>query len=202
MSTATETLFTPVTTLELRSVGDRRELDGICVPYGAPTTKVGPVPEVFHPGAFRQLVAALASKVRLTDHNHANPAHRRPVGVALAFEEQPGGLWGRFRFYNTPEGRAAWENVAEETYGGLSIGFRAVEERNVDGMRHIDLATLHHVSLVDEPAYEEARILAVRSAADEFGWLREPPRNVDLDNLEGGVDTLGLMARWRTGQHP
>ena len=176
-----ETTYVPVDSLEARDAGAGvHELDGLCVPYDVPTTKAGPRPEVFRRGAFATAAAGVG-KVRLTDNNHAG-ATRRPVGVALALREdtdQAGrfGLRGRFRFYNTPEGRAAFENVREETYGGLSIGFVAVREEVRDGVRNVLEARLHHVSLVDEPAYDDAQVLAVRSA-DSRAWdlFRNPPR--------------------------
>ncbi len=148
--------------LELRRSGDHA-LEGLCVPYGVTTMKAGHARgERFLAGAFAD-AALQRIKVRLTD-SHADEA-RRPVGVGTEFRDDVSGLFGTFRFYNTPEGRGARENVLEETYGGLSVGFLPVEERvGDDGAREIVKARLFHVSLVDEPAYEDARVLAVRNA--------------------------------------
>lgn len=186
------TLTVDVDTLELRAVdADVHELEGICVPYDRPTLKAGPRPEVFRRGAFATIAEAVG-KVRLTDENHAEG--RRPVGIAEAFEERAGGLWGRFRFYRTAEGRNAYDNVSEGTYGGLSVGFRAVIEDVVDGIRNIREARLHHVSLVDEPAYADARIVAVRSA-DDWANLR---RRVELPlDVRQDTDFTGRIARLR-----
>jgi HK97 family phage prohead protease len=176
--------------LELREASNgAHELEGICVPFDRTTTKAGPRPERFKRGAFADL--ADPSKVRLTDENHARG--RRPVGVGVAFEERSAGLWGRFRFYNTSQGRDAWENVREGTYGGLSVGFHAVADAIEGGVRSILRARLHHVSLVDDPAYDDAQVIAVRSAADEFAWLREPPK-VTLD-VRHDPDFTSLIAR-------
>lgn len=160
-----ETAFvTEFNGLEVRQVDGRHELTGIAVPYGRVTDKTpGRRKERFARGAFAGAMAAVG-KVRLRDENH-QVTGRRPAGVALALEEQDDGLFSRFRFYDTPEGRAAFENAREGTYGGLSVGFVAVREQQVEGVREILEARLHHVSLVDEPAYEEAKILAVRDAA-------------------------------------
>lgn len=149
--------------LEVREADGRRELLGISVPYNRITERTATGRELFRPGAFASACGA-ADKVRLIDENHT--AGRRPAGVAMALEERGGdrpGLYSRWRFYDTPEGRAAWENAKEGTYGGLSVGFYAVREQHVGGVREILEARLHHVSLVDEPAYEDAKILAVRS---------------------------------------
>jgi HK97 family phage prohead protease len=158
----TETLTVDLGRLELRDADDgAHELDGVCVPYGVETRKAGPRPERFAAHAFAGVGAQ--TKIRLVDENHAWKG-RRPVGVAKALNDESHGLVGRFRFYDTPEGRSAFENVRAGTYGGLSIGFVAVREAIVAGVREITEATLHHVSLVDEPAYDDAQIIAVRGA--------------------------------------
>ena len=160
--------------LELRSKGDDHVLEGLCVPYDRVTLKAGyPRGERFAPGAFKGS-AQPGVKVRLIDEDHAaaHGAARRPVGVATELRDDREGLWGTFRFYDTPEGRGAWENVREETYGGLSIGFQAVKDRRDSaGVREVIEARLHHVSLVDDPAYEQAKIVAVRSAHPEIAEL-------------------------------
>lgn len=155
--------------LELRRAGDHG-LDGICVPYNVTTLKAGyPHGERFLPGALAEVVQGRA-KIRLTDSH--DESGRRPVGVGTEFRDEPDGLFGSFRFYNTPEGRGARENVVEETYGGLSIGFLPLQEQiGEDGAREIIRAKLFHVSLVDEPAYESAKIVAVRSAVPDVSQL-------------------------------
>lgn len=185
----TEQTYVRADTLEIREASDGyHELEGVCVPYGVVTTRAGARPERFRPGAFTAALAARSQKIRLLDHNHSDK--HRPVAVATALEERTGGLWGRFRFYNTAEGRAALENVMEETYGGLSVGFVAVRE-SVDaaGVRDVVEARLHHVSLVDDPAYADAAILSVRGAADvsRFEWLRERPQ---IPTIDTGADQL------------
>jgi HK97 family phage prohead protease len=160
---STESTIVP---LELRRGADENTLEGVCVPYAVTTMKAGhPNGERFLPGAFADVDAR--AKIRLTD-SHLEGEHRRPVGVGVEFRDTPGGLLGRFRFYATPEGRGARENVLEETYGGLSVGFVPLQvRRGEDGAREVVKARLFHVSLVDEPAYDDAKVLAVRSAASE-----------------------------------
>jgi HK97 family phage prohead protease len=185
----TETTFVAAERLEIREAADgHHELEGVCVPYGVETRRAGARPERFRPGAFRDALAGAVGKIRLVDHNHSDS--RRPVAVATALEERTGGLWGRFRFYNTPEGRAALENVREETYGGLSIGFVALREAiDAAGVREVIDARLHHVSLVDDPAYADAQILAVRSAVDvaRFEHLRNRPEKLVIDTTGEGM---------------
>lgn len=165
--------------LELRDADGAHELEGLCVPYGVETRKVGPRPERFAPHAFAGITVA-AAKIRLVDENHARLG-RRPVGVARALKDEESGLVGRFRFYDTPEGRSAYENVLAGTYGGLSIGFIATREHFVSGVREITAAKLHHVSLVDEPAYDDAQIIAVRSARP--AWTTVHPNTLDIREI-------------------
>lgn len=57
--------------------------------------------------------------------------------------------------------------TSQSTYGGLSVGITPRRQRVVsDGVREALEAHLFHISLVDEPAYQEAQVLAVRAADD------------------------------------
>lgn len=173
------TAETATVALEVRDVATddgRHTLEALCVPYETPTYAVS-VPghrgEVFARDAFSGLLSAPQTwpKVRLTD-SHTDTSARRPVAKAVDFRDSPEGLIGRFQFFNTPEGRGAWENVTEGTYGGLSVGFIALTEgTRSGGLREVRSARLHHVSLVDEPAYREARILATRAEDEAMAEL-------------------------------
>lgn len=175
---------------EIRADGDH-VLHGLCVPYGQTTMKAGyPRGERFVAGAFAELAAVPASKVRLTDSH--DESGRRPIGVGTEFRDTDEGLFGSFRFYNTPEGRGGRENVLESTYGGLSIGFLPLAERQADdGAREILRARLFHVSLVDEPAYDNARVLAVRAAIPDVAELLAV--TYALDEFPADVDLAGLV---------
>lgn len=173
--------------LELRNEGDSRVLYVRAVPYGQITHKVKK-PERMRPHAFAGAVTN-ADKIRLTDQNHATG--RRPVGVGVRMEDRDDGLYSSFRFYNTPEGRSALENVQEGTYGGVSVGFFTDEEADVDGIREIRAARLVHVSLVDEPAYENATIIDLR-AADRYAQAARKP---DLTLLDEADDDTPMTVR-------
>jgi HK97 family phage prohead protease len=173
--------MTDVTTfaLEIREAkaldDGRHVIEALCVPWNTPTMltphRGG---EVFARGAFGELIANPQAwpKVRLTD-SHLDSALRRPVAKGLEFRDDPRGLAGTFQFFNTPTGREAWENVVENTYGGVSVGFIATDEGKRDGMREVRTARLHHVSLVDEPAYADAQVVAMRAAQHADDDLRE-----------------------------
>lgn len=182
---------------KLRAAADGT-LTGICVPYGEVshfTEHSGG--ERFVRGAFAESIAvqsrSRSTKVRLKSlHSEA-----MPVGVATELREEDDGLYGTFRLYDTPEGRAARERAHDGVYGGLSIEFRPVDEqRGGDGVTEVRKAMLHAVALELEPAYEGAKVLAVRSAVEErtarsWMWDNVPaiehaPVDVDFARFLGG----------------
>lgn len=193
-----ETTYAEPQLFETRSEGDRHFIEGICVPYGRVTNRVGPVPEQFERGAFSDLLAS-GAKVKLTDYNHARG--RVPVGYSEQFEDRPGGLWCRFRLNLTPEGHSAHANALEGVYQGLSVGFIARQHEMREGVRHVTSAKLDHVSLVEDPAYVEAEILAVRGAQQSleqyFRLLTPAPDISGVDRAPQGGFTYAI-ARIRT----
>ncbi|MHA7986769.1 HK97 family phage prohead protease [Rathayibacter sp. CAU 1779] len=155
---APEQLVTALAGLEVRSADGMHYIELRCVPYNTPTMYTKP-PEKIATHAFASVTTADPGKIRLVeDHAISN----RPVGVAQHFQDRADGLYGSFRLYDTPSGRGALENAMENTYGGCSIGFVAQEEHREAGLRVITKARLHHVALVNTPAYTEATILGVR----------------------------------------
>lgn len=166
-----ETAYVPLSAMEVRNADNRHYIEGICVPWETRTDRVPGAPEMVMRGAFDDLIKS-GARVKLTDYDHA--PKRVPVGYSSAVENRDAGLWARFRINDTPEGDSAIRNTAAGVYEGLSIGFVARAERFIDGVRQITAARLHHVSLVTEPAYAEARILEHRGAIDtEIADLRK-----------------------------
>ncbi len=202
-----DTTYAEPQAFEIRAAEDGTHyIEGICVPYGKVTTRVGPVPELFERGAFAELVAS-GAKVKLTDYSH-HP-QRVPVGYSQVFEERAAGLWSRFRINRTPEGESAVANTREGVYAGLSVGFIAREHVMRDGVRHVTSARLDHVSLVEDPAYREAEILAVRGAQpwrEAYSWMLSPlPEFSGVDSAPPEGFTIAI-ARFRsrramTGNH-
>lgn len=194
--------YTAPLELELREAEDAHYLEGICVPYGQVTHRAGPRPEQFVSGAFDAALSTRAT-IKLTDYNHSRS--RVPAGRSVQLEERSAGLWARFRFNRTPEGDSAYMNVREGVYGGLSVGFRCRADEDRGGVRTITSAHLDHVSLVEEPAYAGAEVLAVRAAdADplaEWAWVLTP-RSSTLD-MPGDPSILEAITRLRRlGQQP
>ena len=178
-----------------REDDDTHYVEGYAVPWGQITDRT-PTPECFERGAFSTLIGS-GTKVKLTDYNHSRD--RIPVGYASTYEERAEGLWMRFRLNDTPEWDSALRNTRAEVYQGFSVGFiaRADEVRN--GVRHVKSAWLDHVSLVTEPAYTDAKILAVRNASnvDDLARWRAAatPRTLTIDMGERKSQNL-VMTRF------
>lgn len=196
-----ETTYAEAQAFETRAGEDGTHyIEGICVPYGRVTHRVGPVPEQFERGAFAELLAAQPRvKVKLTDYNHSRT--RIPVGYSEAFEDRTAGLWCRFRINATPEGDSAVKNSLAGVYQGLSVGFIARQHEIRDGVRHVTSARLDHVSLVEDPAYLEAEILAVRGAQpwrEAYSWVLDTLPDISgVDSAPAGGFTLAI-ARYRS----
>jgi len=193
-----ETTYAEPQQFETRSEGDTHYIEGICVPYGRITHRVGPTPEAFERGAFHDLMAS-ERKVKLTDYNHSS--QRVPVGYSEEFQDREGGLWARFRLNRTPEAVSARANALEGVYQGLSVGFIARQHEMRDGVRHVTSARLDHVSLVEDPAYLEAEIMAVRGAQpwrEQFSWVLDSLPDISgVDSPPPGGFTVAI-ARFRS----
>jgi HK97 family phage prohead protease len=188
-----ETTYAEPQQFESRSEAGRHYIEGICVPYDRVTHRVGPTPEVFERGAFTAALAT-GARVKLTDYNHSR--QRVPVGYSEKLEERTQGLWGRFRLNMTPEGESARANALEGVYQGLSVGFVAKTHEMREGVRHVTAAHLDHVSLVEDPAYLEAEILAVRGTqpllAAYLATITTAPDISGIDNPPQGGFTVAI----------
>lgn len=197
-----ESTLIPIDAFEARDADGQHEITCIAVPYGKITHKaaISMKGEMFAPGSMASAVAH-PDKIRLRSHDHSLDKHL-PVGVASELQDRPEGLWARFRLYNTPEGRAAYEHVKEGVYGGVSVGFVAVKERVVDGIREILEGLTHHVSLAEEPAYDEAALLSLRAShtPDLSAWEKYArPPEVDLSMAASMSLTAQLRQMMRAG---
>ena len=147
--------------LELRE--DGRTLSGMTVPYEQTTHGVPhPGGERFAKRAFKRSLDHMATSGRklklFRSHNHDYQ-----VGVGLEVTDAAEGVLGEFRIADTPHGNEALLEVREGVLDSMSVGFRAIREQIVDGVRVIYEAALLEVSLVAFPAYEGARITGLRN---------------------------------------
>lgn len=157
--------------LEVRSVEEaqRRAVMLVCR-YGETSTRT-PRPERFAPGAFTRSVTERGDRIPFTDRHTDGTGDLRAPAVArpVAWDtSDPGELLAVLKFYDTPE---AWEVFTRARDGEInagSVGFKAVDERTVEGVREIVTGALHHVAMLSRlestPAYDAPRLLEVRTA--------------------------------------
>src|SRR4029077_11555259 len=93
---------------------------------------------------------------------------RGAVGHSLRFDDGEDGLRGSFGVDPGSDGDKALRLVTSGFLSGLSLEFRAIASRRVDGVVQRVRAQLDRVSLCRYPAYDDARVLAVREEPDEL----------------------------------
>ena len=129
--------------VELRA--DGRTLSGYAVKYGA-LGRNGR--ERFASGAFTP--DRMADPLRLVAEHDRSEALYVPLPVELRDD-------GLHIAITLPEGRTA-ERVDRGELRGLSVGFRAIEERSDNGDRVIIRAYLDHIGLVARPSYPSSTV--------------------------------------------
>jgi HK97 family phage prohead protease len=158
--------------LPLADAWDGRTLDVRIVPYNQPTTVADPphftpYQEMFVRGVFdRQLSTPGRDKVWLNVEHEQG--FRGAVGHSLRFDDGEDGLRGSFGVDPGSDGDKALRLVTSGFLSGLSLEFRAIASRRVDGVVQRVRAQLDKVSLCRYPAYDDARVLAVREEPDEL----------------------------------
>lgn len=181
-------------TLEVRH--PERIIELVAVPYDEETVvrhHGRMIREAFAPGAFAG-VERRANRVKV------NLGHvvERVVGRAHAFHpDRSEGLVSELRIARTPEGDDALE-LAEVGALDASVGFAPMpggEQWNGDrSARRITRAYLGHIALTADPAYDGARVLAVRrsSASEPVTPVRVPTPNLDRILAERAARASGL----------
>jgi uncharacterized protein len=167
--------------------GDGRTVAGIAMPWdeishGTPH-RGG---EVFRRGAFKRSLEHHTRAGRLPRLMYAHNGETRPVGLPLKVEESDPGLYVEYRMVNTPAADAALLEVREGVLDALSVGFTAVQApHNRQGVREVREARLNEVSLVAMPAYENARVLALRGPGSVTDIPERPEISFDPIILGG-----------------
>jgi HK97 family phage prohead protease len=145
-----------------------------CVPFDTPTWVADggdPYREEFAPGAFDHV-----DLTRTHLRRGHKPDPRNELGRGLSLREDSGWLVGEFRVARGDTGDQILNLVADGMLRGVSIGFDpGVDEQRTDRIgpvvRRKRVKRMPEVSLVDEPAYEGAEVLAMR--ADQARRARE-----------------------------
>jgi HK97 family phage prohead protease len=135
------------------------------------------VHEVFHRGAFDG-IERRANRIRVNrDHDV-----KRTVGRAVRLHpSRDDGLVAELRIAKTPLGDETLE-LADQECLDASAGFLPMpggERWEGRTVRHLDRAWLGHIAMTPEPAYQDARVLSVRSAS-----LTEAPGGISTPNIE------------------
>ena len=152
--------------LEIRAAAEGRTIAGIVVPYNreARVSDGGPsYPEMFVMGAFKRTIQHRGDRVKLlTQHD----ARANPLGRATLLREDPAGLYGEFVLSRTQAADEALELVRDGALDSFSVGFAPIkhEKRGATVVR--TEVAIREASLVTMPAYEDARVLAVRAALE------------------------------------
>ena len=195
--------------LTIRSGGDGRTVSGICVPFNTPTSVCDwgvRYQEQFAPGAFQRTIAhAGPQRVKfLAQHDRG----AFPLGRAETLVDDPAkypGLYGEFRVSKTERGDEALELIRDGALDGLSVGFAPVRSDPMNATSGA-LVTRHEVKLnevsaVSFPAYDGARIEAVRGedadrVLEALEALRDAPE-IDGERLD---DLMGAVMLHRAGK--
>lgn len=163
-----ETTF-PDLILRVADDGDGRTIEGMVLPWDKPTPVMRPIAglESYKRGALDKSLAEAKRPIPLLlRHSDAEPA-----AVLIEHENREDGHHAIFRALKTRAGEDAIELIRERVYLGLSVGGSSVParttiRRGAGGRQLIERAEikLDHVGLVRTPAYEDAQVLALRSA--------------------------------------
>ena len=152
--------------VEIRAAGDGRTIVGVAVPFDRPTD-VGGYIESFTRGAFARTIAERgAGRVKVLA---AHSSSVNPIGRATVLREDPAGLHVELRVSKTQLGDECLALIDDGALDGLSIGFvpiRAVHNPSTGVVERTEVR-LDEISLVSFPAYDGARVLAVRAATPQ-----------------------------------
>jgi HK97 family phage prohead protease len=158
--------------------GDGRTIDVRIVPYGERITHndgLGGLPkgvayqEEWEPGAFDdQIRGAQAGRAK---HVFVNFEHRQGftdiVGNGISLREEADGFHGSFELHDDPPGNKALLLVQRGILHGVSLEAVAKKSRRTaDGVVKRVKAHLYGIALCREPAYANAKVLALREQAD------------------------------------
>jgi HK97 family phage prohead protease len=156
----------------------KREIDVRLVPFDTVIQTISG-PEVIEPGAFRDIEPSKVLLMGLEHEVHLGLGQdgrviptRRPTGKAISIEERPDGAYGTFRVAKTASGDEILALAEDGVIGGVSVemGRNArtrIENRNGRRTSVVEFADLRAVSPTYQPAYAEARVLAVRSQKED-----------------------------------
>jgi HK97 family phage prohead protease len=148
-----------------------RTIAGIIVPFDTPARVSdggAPYMESFQYGSFTKTIAENPQRVKLLyQHNSLEP-----IGRAVELREERGvGLYGEFQVSSVARGDQALELVNDGVIDSFSVGFSGIKAEKRGGVTVRTEVKLREASLVTFPAYDTARITAIRAALSDVGEL-------------------------------
>lgn len=160
-----------------------RVIEVIAVPYDEETAIVyrgEPMLESVAPGAFDGIEGRGDHVTANREHNH-----ERSFGRVIGYRtDDPRGLVARIKVSSTPLGdetlRLASDGVLKASVG-MVVRRRDQIVRN--GLRRIKRAFLDHLSMVPNPAYQGADVLAVRQERAHQAQEQPAPPTPNLDAI-------------------
>ena len=134
--------------------GERRIVSGQIVPFGSVgLTSIGKV--IFEAGSIQ---IPSPSKIKLLAQHNSND----PIGRAQSFKETASGIDGVFKLSAASKAQDYLVMASEGLIDGLSVGVEVLSSRErKDGTTIVTSAMLKEVSLVESPAFDQARVLEV-----------------------------------------
>ena len=133
-------------------------LEGVAVPWDSPG-RVGRFTETFKRGSLNFDGDVLVN----VQHESSRVVARNTPAGGLALWDDPKGLMSRINLPDTQEGRDTRTLVSQGILAGLSIEFRALEDRWAGSHRTVLKAELDAIGIVSRPAYAGATISEGRS---------------------------------------
>lgn len=148
----------------LRASG--RTLTGYAATFGN-EARIGGFIERIAPGAFRDSLASGRDVLALLDHR-ADVLLGRTASGSLKLSEDAKGLRFELTLPDTTAGRDLIALAERGDLGGMSFGFRALDEAWSGNTRELRQVELHEISVVQSwPAYQQTEIsLRSRQAAE------------------------------------
>lgn len=140
--------------------GERRIVSGQIVPFGSVgNTSIGRV--IFEVGSIQ---IPSPSKIKLLAQHNTND----PIGRAQSFRETAQGIDGVFKLSAASKAQDYLVMASEGLIDGLSVGVEVLASRErKDGTVIVTSAMLKEVSLVESPAFDQARVLEVVASESE-----------------------------------
>jgi len=150
--------------IETRNEDGFRYLRGVVVPWAGEYRMPSGVTESFERGAFTKTLKERGHKIPLYQQHESNTT--LPVGRSVSWEDTHDGLVAEFRMARTERATEVLSLAKDGMVTGLSVGFipiRSRTETRSTGQHVVRVeARMHHVGFVEDPAYQEARVLSVR----------------------------------------